>query len=167
VESFHRAYGLPVTILRPFNTYGPRQSLRAVIPTIISQALRSLTVRLGSLEPRRDLTFVRDTARGFYSAATAPGAAGETIQLGSGKETSVAELVELTGRMIGKKLKVVVERGRKRPPASEVMRLCASNERAREILGWEPVVGLEAGLQLTIDWFRNRADSYKRSLYHI
>jgi NAD dependent epimerase/dehydratase len=166
-ESFYRAYGLPVTILRPFNTYGPRQSPRAVIPTIITQALRSATVRLGSLEPRRDLTFVKDTAKGFAAAATAPGAEGQTIQLGSQHETSVAELVDLAGRILGKKLRVAVEVERKRPVASEVMRLCASHQRAREILRWEPEVTLAAGMEKTIDWFRNRADLYKHNFYHI
>ncbi len=166
-ESFHHAYGLPVTIIRPFNAYGPRQSPRAVIPTIITQALRSTTVALGSLEPRRDLTFVKDTARGFVAAAVARGAEGLTIQLGHQSETSVSELVELVSSILGKKLKVVVESRRRRPRTSEVMQLHASNQRAREILGWRPEVSLAAGLEKTIDWFRNRADFYKRGLYYI
>jgi dTDP-glucose 4,6-dehydratase len=166
-ESYHRSYNLPVTILRPFNTYGPRQSLRAVIPTIITQALRSSTVRLGSLEPRRDLTFVKDTVRGFYAAAMTPVAVGQTIQLGCQIETSVAELVDLAGRILGKHLRVVAEAGRKRPKSSEVMRLCASNVRAREILGWQPEIPLETGLEMTIEWFRKRSDLSKRELYHI
>jgi len=166
-ESFYCAYGLPVVILRPFNTYGPRQSPRAVIPTIITQALRSTTVRLGSLSPRRDLTYVKDTARGFAAAVTASGAEGQTIQLGCQNEISVADLVDLAGRILGKKLRVVVESQRKRPEASEVMRLYASNQRAREVLGWEPKVALAAGMEKTIDWFRNRAALYKHDLYHI
>ena len=166
-ESFYRAYGLPVVILRPFNTYGPRQSPRAVIPTIITQALRSTTVRLGSLAPRRDLTYVKDTARGFVAAVSAPTAEGQTIQLGCQDETSVAELVNLAGRILGKKLRVVVESQRKRPEASEVMRLYASNQRAREVLGWEPKVPLAAGMEKTIDWFRSRVALYKHDLYHI
>ncbi len=166
-ESFHLAYGLPVTILRPFNTYGPRQSPRAVIPTIVTQALRSSTVRLGSLEPRRDLTYVRDTARGFIAAATAPGAEGATVQLGSNQETAVADLVRIAGEILGKKLRVVEEARRKRPAASEVMRLFASNQRALQILGWKPKVPLALGMEKTIDWFRDRAALYKRDLYHV
>lgn len=166
-ESFYRAYGLPVTILRPFNTYGPRQSPRAVIPTIVIQALRSSTVHLGSLEPRRDLTFVTDTARGFIAAAAVPGAEGQTIQLGCQKEASVADLVDLVGRIVGKNLKVVVETGRKRPGKSEVMRLCASTRRACEILRWRPKVSLAAGLEKTVNWFRDRAGLYKEGLYYI
>jgi nucleoside-diphosphate-sugar epimerase len=156
-----------VIILRPFNTYGPRQSPRAVIPTIITQALQSSSVRLGSLEPRRDLTFVKDTAQGFLAAATTLGVEGQTIQLGCQNETSVADLVDLAGSILGKKLKVVVEAGRRRPKASEVMQLNSSNRRAREILGWQPKVSLVAGLGKTIDWFRDRAEFYKHGLYYI
>lgn len=166
-ESFYYAYGLPVTIIRPFNTYGPRQSARAVIPTIIAQALTGSTVRLGRLEPRRDLTFVKDTAKGFVAAATSPEAEGKTIQLGSQQETAVAELVEIAGRILRKRLKVVVEAQRKRPKTSEVMRLHASNRRAREVLGWKPMVPLAEGMEMTIDWFRDRAALYKQNLYHI
>ncbi len=166
-ESFFRTYGLPVTILRPFNTYGPRQSPRAVIPTIITQALHSRKIKLGSLTPRRDLTFVVDTARGFIAAAAAPGARGATVQLGSNHETSVKELVELIGKILGKKLQPEVERGRRRPKASEVERLFASNQRAKEILEWRPRVSLAKGLEKTIAWFSARNDYHKRDLYHI
>ncbi len=166
-ESFYRAYGLPVTILRPFNTYGPRQSPRAVIPTIITQALRSSTVALGSLEPRRDLTFVKDTVRGFVAAAATRGTEGQTIQLGSQSETSVSDLVDLVAGILRKKLKVIAETRRKRPPTSEVMQLHASNRRAREILGWRPRVPLAAGLEKTIDWFKSRSDLYRHGLYYI
>ncbi len=166
-ESFHRSYNLPVTILRPFNTYGPRQSPRAVIPTIITQALRSGTIRLGSLEPRRDLTFVTDTARGFVAAAVSSAAVGQTIQIGSDRETSVRELVDLIGDILGRRLKVVSETQRRRPRASEVECLHASNLRAAELLNWQPRVSLEKGLEKTIVWFRKRASSYKHALYHI
>src|SRR5512136_2836669 len=108
-ESYFRAYGLPVTILRPFNTYGPRQSPRAVIPTIITQALHSRKIKLGSLEPRRDLTYVTDTARGFVAAAASPGAKGTTVQLGTNREISIKELVDLIGRILGKRLQPVAE----------------------------------------------------------
>lgn len=166
-ESFYRSYGLPVTILRPFNTYGPRQSPRAVIPTIITQAIHSRKIRLGSLEPRRDLTFVTDTARGFVAAAVSPGARGATVQLGANREISVRELVGLIGRILGKKLQPVAEPGRRRPKASEVERLFASNLRAKELLGWQPRVSLEKGLEKTVAWFAARTGSYKLDIYHI
>jgi dTDP-glucose 4,6-dehydratase len=166
-ESFFRTYGLPVTVLRPFNTYGPRQSLRAVIPTIITQALSSRRIRLGSLEPRRDLTFVTDTARGFVAAALSAGAKGATVQLGSNCETSVAELVEIVGKLLGKKLEPVSEKSRRRPKSSEVERLLASNQRARDLLGWKPKVSLTRGLEKTIAWFKARAGKYKHELYYI
>lgn len=165
--SYYRTYGLPVTILRPFNTYGPRQSPRAVIPAIIIQALRSTSVRLGSLEPRRDLTFVTDTARGFVAAAVSPGAVGQVVQLGSQSETSVAEIVELVGRILKKRLRVCQEPQRIRPATSEVERLFASNRRAAELLGWRPEISLGQGLEKTIRWFENRSAFYKHDLYHI
>jgi NAD dependent epimerase/dehydratase len=166
-ESYYRTFGLPVVILRPFNTYGPRQSPRAVIPTIILQALKSKTVRLGSLAPRRDLTFVKDTARGFLAAATVSGIEGLTIQLGSQKEVSVGDLVALVGEILNKKLKVIPDSGRYRPEKSEVQRLYASNRNAKERLDWRPEVTLENGIERTIRWFRDRADRYKEKIYHI
>ena len=166
-ESFHRTYGLPVVIIRPFNTYGPRQSPRAVIPTIIVQALKSSTIHLGRTDPRRDLTYVKDTARGFAAAATAPACEGQTIQLGSAQETSVIELVALIGSILGKRLRVVFEPKRQRPGTSEVERLYASNRKAAELLSWRPEVSLADGLEKTIRWFQARPAQYKRELYHI
>jgi NAD dependent epimerase/dehydratase len=166
-ESFYRTYGLPVVILRPFNTYGPRQSPRAVIPTVITQALRSRTVHLGNLETKRDLTFVKDTVKGFVAASTAPKIEGETIQLGSQHEYTVSELVETIGSILGKTLKVVSDSGRCRPGTSEVDRLFASNGCAKKRLGWQPMVPLKDGLDKTIRWFRTRADNYKTDLYHV
>jgi NAD dependent epimerase/dehydratase len=166
-ESFYRTYGLPVVILRPFNTYGPRQSPRAVIPTIIVQALQSLPVRLGNLESKRDLTFVKDTARGFIAASTAPKVEGDTIQLGSQQESSILELVEAVGTILGRKLKVVSDAGRRRPKASEVERLFASNQYAKERLHWQPEVRLKDGLEKTVLWFRGRTNIYKRDFYHV
>jgi dTDP-glucose 4,6-dehydratase len=166
-ESYYRAFGLPVTILRPFNAYGPRQSPRAVIPTIILQALAGSTIRLGNLGPRRDFTFVTDTARGFLAAGTAAGVEGQTVQIGSHTETSVSEIVELVGRIMKKKLRVVADGRRRRAPSAEVGRLFASNARAAEILNWRPQVPLAEGLEKTIHWFRNSADLYKPELYHI
>jgi dTDP-glucose 4,6-dehydratase len=166
-ESYYLSYGLPVVILRPFNTYGPRQSPRAVIPAIITQALRSSTVRLGRVDTRRDLTFVRDTVRGFTAAAVAPACEGQTIQLGSEHETSVAELVGLTGAILGKKLRVIAEARRQRPAASEVERLFASNRKAAELLGWRPEVTLAQGLEMTVRWFQEQPDRFQRGMYHI
>lgn len=166
-ESYHRSYGLPVTILRPFNTYGPRQSPRAVIPTIVLQALRGNRIRLGNTGPSRDLTFVTDTARGFIDAAVSPQAAGQTVQLGSGTETSVENLVAAIGVILGRRLAVVHERRRERPEGSEVERLYASNRRAAELIGWRPKVPLAQGLEKTIHWFRSRTSLYKTDLYHV
>ena len=166
-ESFHRSYELPVVVLRPFNTYGPRQSPRAVIPAIITQALVSSTIRLGRLDTRRDLTYVQDTARGFVAAATAPSCEGQTIQLGSEQETTVADMAGMVGKILGKRLRIVTESNRRRPDASEVERLLASNRKAAELLSWRPEVTLSKGLEITIAWFQKRGDKYKRNLYHI
>jgi NAD dependent epimerase/dehydratase len=166
-ESYYRTYGLPVVLLRPFNTYGPRQSPRAVIPAIIIQALRSSTIRLGSLKTRRDLTYVKDTAKGFIAASTASNVDGETIQLGSQCEHSVAELVELIGLILNKKLKAVSDAERRRPEMSEVERLFASNQKANECLKWQPEIRLADGLEKTVRWFRKRMDHYQSGSYHI
>ncbi len=150
-ESFHHSYGLPLTTVRPFNTYGPRQSSRAVIPTIASQALRGTTVKLGHLAPTRDFTYVTDTVDGFVRAA-ACARVGETFNLGSGQEISIGGLVELIGEVLAKELRVVHDAGRDRPEASEVDRLASDNNRARETLGWEPTVSLRDGLRRTVEW---------------
>jgi dTDP-glucose 4,6-dehydratase len=165
MDSWHRSFDLPTVVLRPFNTYGPRQSARAIIPTIISQALAGDTLRLGSLHPRRDLTFVRDTAAGMIAAAIAPDAVGETIQLGTGHAVSVAEIVELVGELVGKELHPILDEARVRPVKSEVELLLSQPARARELLGWEPQVALRDGLEQTIEWIglnarRYRADEY-------
>jgi dTDP-glucose 4,6-dehydratase len=165
MDSWHRSFDLPMVVLRPFNTYGPRQSARAIIPTIISQALAGDTLRLGSLHPRRDLTFVRDTAAGMMAAATAPDAVGQTIQLGTGHAVSVGEIVERVGELIGKELHPVLDEARVRPAKSEVELLLSEPARARELLGWEPQVTLRDGLEQTIEWIglnarRYRADEY-------
>lgn len=151
-EAFHRSFDTPVVTLRPFNTYGPRQSPRAVIPTIITAALTSQPVRLGSLDPTRDFTFVTDTADAFLRAATAPGVEGDTIHLGVGTETSIAELVRLVGELVGRDLDVIAEHERVRPPDSEVARLRSDPRRAEERLGWIPQVSLPEGLRRTAEW---------------
>lgn len=151
-EAFHRSFGTPVVTLRPFNTYGPRQSPRAVIPTILTAALAGNPVKLGSLTPTRDFTFVTDTAEAFLRAAGAQGIDGETIHLGVGTETSIAEVVRLAGELVGHELEVVVEDERIRPPDSEVARLRSDPRRARDQLGWVPQVSLAEGLKRTADW---------------
>jgi NAD dependent epimerase/dehydratase len=165
MDSWHRSFDLPVVVLRPFNTYGPRQSARAIIPTIISQALAGDTLQLGSLEPRRDLTFVGDTAAGFVAAATAPDAVGRTVQLGTGETVSVGEIVEAVGELMGRELHPVLDPARVRPQNSEVQLLLSDPALAQSLLGWEPTVSLHEGLRSTIDWItlnrsRFRADEY-------
>jgi NAD dependent epimerase/dehydratase len=150
-ESFQHSFALPLTTVRPFNTYGPRQSPRAVIPTIASQALHGTTVVLGGLSPTRDFTYVSDTVEGFIRAATVA-AIGQTFNLGSGEEISIGGLVELVGEILGKQLQVEHDPRRDRPEASEVDRLVADNTRAREVLGWEPTVSLRDGLRRTLEW---------------
>jgi NAD dependent epimerase/dehydratase len=166
-ESYHRTYGFPVVVLRPFNTYGPRQSPRAVIPTIITQALKSSRVRLGSLETRRDLTYVVDTAKGFIAASSAPGVEGDTIQLGSNCEYSILELAGIVGKILKRNLIILQEAGRRRPKASEVERLFASNQKARQRLHWQPEVNLKDGLERTVRWFQGRTELYKTDHYHV
>jgi dTDP-glucose 4,6-dehydratase len=158
MDAFHRSFDLPVTVLRPFNTFGPHQSARAVIPTIISQALAGDTVRLGSLDPRRDLTFMSDTVAGFIAAALAPAAVGRTIQLGTGHDVSIGDLVDMVAEVLGRDLTVETEAARIRPAKSEVQRLISSPALASELLGWAPQVDLREGLARTIAWIdANRA----------
>jgi NAD dependent epimerase/dehydratase len=166
-ESYWRAFDVPVTTIRPFNTYGPRQSARAVIPAIVSQALAGRDIRLGSLNPTRDFTFVSDTVEAFLLAASAEPAAvlGEEINLGTGKEISIGDLVELIGRLIGKDLDVSVEDERLRPRLSEVERLLADNSKALRLLGWSPTIDLETGLRATIEWIGEHPDFYQPEVY--
>jgi dTDP-glucose 4,6-dehydratase len=167
MDSFHRSFGLPVVILRPFNTYGPHQSARAVIPTIISQALAGDTLRLGSLDPRRDLTFVTDTVDGFVRAATSDAAVGRTVQLGTERDVSVGDIVDTVGELLGKELQVTQDPDRVRPENSEVMRLISSPQLAGELLGWTPTVSLEDGLQRTIDWIAASRERFRTDQYVI
>jgi NAD dependent epimerase/dehydratase len=167
MDSFNRSFELPVSVVRPFNTYGPFQSARAVIPTIIAQALAGEGLRLGSLEPRRDLTFVTDTAAGFIAAAESAGTVGETVQLGTGSDVSVGEIVDQVGKLLGKELEAEVDEQRIRPEASEVQRLLSDPGRMRELTGWMPEVDLSEGLSQTIAWIeanlaRYRVDHYVR-----
>jgi dTDP-glucose 4,6-dehydratase len=165
VESFYRSFDLPAVTLRPFNTYGPRQSARAVIPTIITQALTQPVLRLGNLEARRDLTYVTDTVDGFLKAGQTPGVEGETINLGSGKEIRIGELAEEILALVGRPVEIEVDEQRLRPEKSEVQRLIADNRLARKHLGWEPRIPLDEGLQRTITWIAENLDRYRPALY--
>jgi dTDP-glucose 4,6-dehydratase len=164
-ESYHRAFGLPVTILRPFNTFGPRQSARAIIPTIISQALTRPVVRLGSLEPRRDLTYVKDTVAGFVAIAGCDGALGRVVNIGRGEDLSIGELVERIAARLGHPLRVEADPGRVRPSASEVGRLLAGTALARELWGWAPRYTLDQALDETIAWVRDHLDLFRVDTY--
>ena len=164
-ESFYCAYDLPVITVRPFNTYGPRQSGRAVIPTIITQALTREVVHLGNLEAIRDFTFVEDTVAGFLCAAQAPGGLGEEFNLGTGEEITIAAVARKIFELIGRDVAIVSDSERLRPDRSEVMRLISDNHRAREILGWFPAIPLDAGLLRTIEWIRVHLDHYRIGSY--
>ncbi len=161
VKSFYYAYGLNTLIIRPFNTYGPRQSPRALIPWIILQALKGDTVRLGNLKPRRDFTYVKDTARALVLALEADTEGGEEINLGVGKSYSVLEIVETVGRVMGKNLRVVQDESLIRPTRMEVFNLISDNRRAKEILGWEPQVSLEEGIRRTVEYFRENGGAHR------
>lgn len=166
--SFHRAYRLPVGIIRPFNTYGPRQSARAVIPTIITQALNGREVRLGNLDATRDFTYVGDTVGGFLAVAGAPPEAlGQPINVGSGTEISIRDLATKILALTGSKATITVDPERLRPPAGEVERLCADTSRARALLGWAPRVAIDEGLRRTSDWMARYLDRYRPERYAV
>jgi len=167
VESFSCSYTLPVVTVRPFNTYGPRQSERAVIPTIIAQALTNNEVHLGNLDARRDLTFVSDTVDGFLKAAQTPDVEGGTFNLGTGTEIRIGELAGEIISLVGKPIKIVVDPHRFRPEKSEVQRLLSDNRLAKDKLGWQPQVSLTDGLKQTIDWISDHLSSFKPGEYQI
>jgi NAD dependent epimerase/dehydratase len=166
-ESFHRSFKLPMVTIRPFNTYGPRQSARAIVPTIVAQALAGTRVRLGSLAPVRDLCFVADTVRGFLLATKAPGAIGKVINLCTERGVSIGELAERIFGILGVDREIEEDLQRLRPRDSEVMKLIGSAARAREVLGWVPEVTLDEGLTQTIAWMRTHAGRYKPSIYNV
>ncbi len=166
-ESYYRSFDVPVVTLRPFNTYGPRQSSRAVIPTIITQALTQDVIKLGNLDARRDLTFVADTVAGFLKVAETEGVEGDTFNLGTGSEIRIGDLANEVIDLVGKPLRIETEAARFRPQKSEVQRLISNNSRARERLGWEPQVSLREGLKKTIAWVANHLDFYSPGQYQI
>lgn len=165
--SFQRSFALPVSIARPFNAYGPRQSARAVIPTILSQAIAGMTLRLGTLETTRDFTYVADTAAGFVAVAASDAAIGEVVNLGSGSEVSIREIVRLAGEIVGRELDVESDDQRVRPKASEVSRLHSDSSKAAKLAGWRPQVPLEEGMRRTADWIREHIDLYRPREYAV
>jgi NAD dependent epimerase/dehydratase len=165
MESFHHSFELPVAIARPFNTYGPHQSARAIVPTIATQALRGSRVRLGSLEPRRDLTFVNDTTAGLMAIAASDQTAGRTLQLGSGSDVSIGELAELVGELTGRVLEIELDPERLRPAASEVPRLLCDFGTTTDLTGWEPRVDLRAGVTRTLEWLESNQGRYRAHEY--
>jgi NAD dependent epimerase/dehydratase len=166
-ESYARSFDLPVTTLRPFNTFGPRQSMRAVIPTIIAQALSGDVIRLGSTSPVRDFTFVEDTARAFLAVAASPGAAGLVLNAGSGKGITIGDLAELILELVGSEARIGVDEERIRPQASEVFELVADATRLRELTGWAPQVSLRDGLARVVAWVEANIDRLKPGIYNV
>jgi NAD dependent epimerase/dehydratase len=164
-EAFAASFELEVVTVRPFNTFGPRQSMRAVIPTIISQVMRGNDVRLGAVSPTRDLNFVQNTVEGFCAAALSPSAVSQIINFGSGREISVGDLALLIGKMMGKDVNIICEQERLRPSKSEVERLLACNKKAKALLDWESRVSLEEGLEQTIAWVQQNAEHYQAKGY--
>jgi NAD dependent epimerase/dehydratase len=166
-ESYFRSYNIPISIIRPFNTYGPRQSARAVIPTIITQCLARKEILLGSLEPTRDLTYVNDTVNGFIKVAESDKSIGEVINVGSGFEISIGDLAQKIIAIIDKEIKIGLASERVRPIKSEVQRLYADNSKAKRLLNWEPTITLEMGLIKTIDWMKKHLQNYKPGSYTV
>jgi dTDP-glucose 4,6-dehydratase len=167
IESFVCSYALPAVTVRPFNTYGPRQSARAVIPNIIAQALNGDSVRIGSLDPIRDMTFVSDTVEGFIRTAEADNVIGQVINLGTGEAVSIHELAKIIFDLLGIAPTLIIDPKRIRPSASEVQRLVSNNGKAEKMLGWRPTVPLREGLNRTIEWMRNHAELYRPEEYTI
>ena len=167
-ESFYRSFELPVTIVRPFNTYGPRQSARAVIPTIISQLLAGKEeIRLGSLTPTRDFNYVKDTANGFYEIARSDRTIGEEINIATQQEISIGDLANELIRQINPNAKIVCESQRTRPEKSEVNRLLGCNEKINRLTDWTPQYTFEQGLAETIEWIRHNMNTYKTDIYNV
>lgn len=167
-ESFYRSFNLPVTIVRPFNTYGPRQSARAVIPTIITQLLAGKTeIQLGSLTPTRDFNYVKDTAAGFIAIAESDKTIGEEINIATGKEISIGDLAQEIINQINPQAKIVCDEQRLRPEKSEVNRLLGSNEKIKRLTDWAPAYTFEQGIHETIEFLKKNLSSYKTDIYNV
>jgi dTDP-glucose 4,6-dehydratase len=161
-ESFYLSYNLPVVTLRPFNTFGPRQSARAVIPALIGQALTQSYIQMGNLDSRRDFTYVDDTVEGFLKVAQIPEIEGQTINLGTGREIRIADLVKQVLAKVDHSVEIVIDPARLRPEKSEVQRLISDNRLALEKLGWSPQITFEDGLQRTFDWIKGHLSLYSK-----
>lgn len=167
-ESFYRSFNLPVSIVRPFNTYGPRQSARAVIPTIISQLLSGKEeIKLGSLTPTRDFNYVKDTAAGFIAIAESDQTIGEEINIATQQEISIGELAREIINQINPKARIICDEQRLRPEKSEVNRLLGSNEKIKKLTDWEPHYTFEQGIRETIKWIRDNLNQYKADIYNV
>ena len=167
-ESFYRSFDMPITIVRPFNTYGPRQSARAVRPTIITQLLSGAQeIKLGSLSPTRDFNYVKDTVRGFIEIAKSDKTIGQEINIATQQEISIGELAEELIKQINPNAKIVCDEIRLRPENSEVNRLLGSNKKVKELTNWEPKYSLEEGLKETIEFLKNNMDKYKSDIYNL
>ena len=164
-ESYYLAFDLPVATLRPFNTFGPRQSLRAVIPTIISQALEDEKIRLGNTAPRRDFLYIKDTVRGFIEIGNCDEAIGKVVNIGTGSDLSIGELAEKILSLVGRERKIETESQRVRPEKSEVMQLLSDTRLAQRLFQWKPRYNLEAGLRETIEWYRENLGRFKVGSY--
>ncbi|MEG1331756.1 MAG: GDP-mannose 4,6-dehydratase, partial [Eubacterium sp.] len=167
-ESFYRSFEMPISIVRPFNTYGPRQSARAVIPTIISQLLAGQTeIKLGSLTPTRDFNFVKDTANGFIEIAKSNQTIGEEINIATQNEISIGELAQEIISQINPEAKIICEEQRLRPEKSEVNRLLGSNEKIKQLTNWKPQYTFKEGIQETIEWMKKNLNAYKTDIYNV
>lgn len=166
-ESYYLSYDLPVATLRPFNTYGPRQSARAIIPTIAAQALQGASIHMGALDISRDFLFVEDTVAGFIATARHESTIGKVINIGSGCSISVGQLSELIISLLDVKVKIVLDRNRLRPEKSEIPRLLCNYSLAKELIGWEPGYSLEDGLTKTLDWIKDHLNTYKAEIYNV
>ncbi len=167
-QSFSRSFDLPVVIVRPFNTFGPRQSARAVIPTIILQALApTAQIVLGSLHPTRDYTYVDDIVDAFIKAAETENIVGELINVGSGFEISIGDIAKKVMAILGVDKPLTLDKRRVRPPRSEVERLCCDNTKAKQLLGWKPDVSFDEGLRRTIQWVSANKDLYRADIYNV
>ncbi len=167
VESFYRSYNLPVLTIRPFNTYGPRQSTRAVIPAVITQALSQNIIRVGNMNTTRDFTFVSDTVAGFLKGAQASDVEGDTYNLGTGSDIRIGDLIKQIIKEVGRPVKIVIDQKRLRPEKSEVYKLISDNSLAREKLGWRPEIDLNTGLRKTIEWIEKHQRFYDSDKYHV
>jgi len=166
--SYHRSFDIPVTIARPFNTYGPRQSARAIIPTIITQILNGQReIKLGNLSPTRDFNYVKDTANGFIALAQSKETIGEITNIGSNFEISMQDTLDLIVELTGEDVKIVTDQKRVRPDKSEVDRLYCDNTKIKELTSWKPEYSLEEGLKETIDWFADNMEFYKPEIYNV